>query len=404
MHIAIIGGGAAGFFAAISAKENHPQSRVTIFEKSPKVLSKVKITGGGRCNVTNACESISQLSKAYPRGEKVMKKLFGTFSNRDTVEWFEKRRVPLVVQDDGCIFPRSQDSQSIIDCLIDETVRLGIDIELGASVSAIKPSDGQLQLRFAADKRTPAVFDKIIVTTGGSPMSKGLDWLAALGHEIAQPVPSLFTFNMPGEAVRSLMGVVIPEAHIRLQGSKLQAEGALLITHWGMSGPAVLRLSSHAARIASEKSYRFSVQVNWLNIQNAETVTALLESIIAEHPQKQLANYRPQQLPERLWLFLLDKAALPHTKKWSDVGRKSCNRLVNLLTNDEYLVDGKSAFREEFVTCGGVSLASVNMQTMQSRVCPGLYFAGEVLDIDAITGGYNLQAAWTTGFVAGALG
>jgi predicted Rossmann fold flavoprotein len=404
MHIAIIGGGAAGFFAAIAAKENYPQAQVGIFEKSDKLLSKVRISGGGRCNLTNGCESISQFSRAYPRGEKAMKKLLKVFSNRDTVQWFEQRGVPLVLQDDGCYFPRSQDSESIIGCLLAEARRLGVDIKLGMGASSLSRADGRMQLTFTGAERPPQTFDRVIVATGGSPMRKGLQWLADLGHEIALPVPSLFTFNIPDDPIRTLMGVAVPSAGIRLLGTKLQAEGPLLITHWGMSGPAVLILSSRAARTASELGYRFRVQVNWLNIQNAETVAELLGSIVGEHPQKQLANYRPAQLPERLWLYLLDKAELAHTKKWSELGRKSCNRLINLLTNDEYLVQGKSAFRDEFVTCGGVSLCCIDALTMQSRVFPGLYFAGEVLDIDAITGGYNLQAAWTTGYVAGQLG
>ena len=403
MHIAIIGGGAAGFFAAIAAKENFPQAQVSIFEKSDKLLAKVRISGGGRCNLTNGCESIAQFSRAYPRGEKAMKKLLNVFSNRDTVQWFEQRGVPLVLQDDGCYFPRSQDSESIIGCLMDEARRLGITVRTRMGVTGIARKETDITLQFG-ENHQPLDFSHVIVATGGSPMRRGLDWLARLGHEIADPVPSLFTFNIPEDPIRTLMGVVVPSAGIRVQGTKLQAEGALLITHWGMSGPAVLILSSRAARTASELGYRFTVQVNWLNIQNAETVTGLLETIVAEHPQKQLANYRPAQLPERLWLYLLDKAELAHSKKWSELGRKSVNRLVNLLTNDEYHVQGKSAFREEFVTCGGVSLSSIDVQTMQSRVFPGLYFAGEVLDIDAITGGYNLQAAWTTGFVAGKLG
>ncbi len=403
MRIAIIGGGAAGFFAAISAKENHPNAEVRIFEKSKKILSKVKISGGGRCNVTNGCTNIKELSKAYPRGEKKLKRAFRTFYTKDTMEWFESRGVPLVIQEDNCVFPVSQDSQSIIDCFLQETKQLQIKIDIGQGIKAIEPIGDRLKLHFLKDQFPSEVFDKVIVATGGSPKRSGLAWLEELGHQIADPVPSLFTFNMPTEPVRDLMGIVVENTIVMIQGTKLKSDGPLLITHWGMSGPAILKLSAFGARILSERNYECTTQVNWTNIQNDQIVREDLNSIVQSHPNKILANYRPYALPERLWLFLLEKVNLPKTKRWNELGKKGLNKLTRILTNDEYAVKGKTTFKEEFVTCGGVSLASIDFNTMQSTVCPNLYFAGEVMDIDGITGGYNFQSAWTTAFIAGKL-
>lgn len=403
MKIGIIGGGAAGFFAAIAAKENYPDATIVIFEKSLKPLSKVKISGGGRCNVTNGCNSIDELCKAYPRGERLLKKAFHIFNNKHTIEWFESRGVPLIVQSDNCVFPSSQDSQSIIDCFMRETKRLGVEIEVGHGVKAIKQIENQLELVFLKEELQPKIFDKVIVTTGGSPKRDGLEWLESLGHKIENPVPSLFTFNIPLDPITELMGIVVENTIVNVQGTKIKSEGPLLITHWGMSGPAILKLSSYGARVLNEMSYSFSIQVNWVCEQNNEFVNKYLDSIIHEHQNKTLSNFRPYSLPERLWLFLLDKCELSQKKKWSELGKKGLNKLTSILTNDIYTVKGKSTFKEEFVTCGGVSLQSIDHNTLQSKVCKNLYFAGEVLDIDAITGGYNLQAAWTTGFIAGEL-
>ncbi len=404
MNIAIIGGGAAGFFSAIAAKENYPESEITIFEKSQKVLSKVKISGGGRCNVTNGCTSISELCKAYPRGGKNLKKAFHIFNTKHAMQWFESRGVPLVIQDDNCVFPKSQDSQSIIDCFLREAKNLNIKIKLGAGIQNIEEFNNQLKLSFLKDDYNTQTFDKVIVATGGSPKKEGLEWLKKLNHKIEKPVPSLFTFNMPTEPITKLMGVVVENALVNIQGTKLNATGPLLITHWGMSGPAILKTSSFGARILNEKNYNIKIQINWVNQKNNDLVLELLQNIIEEHAKKKLANIRPYFIPDRLWLFLLNKSNIPEDKKWNELGKKTLNKLINILTNDVYEVKGKTTFKEEFVTCGGVSLQSVNMKTMQSKICENLYFAGEVLDIDAITGGYNLQAAWTTGFIAGKLG
>lgn len=403
MKIAIIGGGAAGFFSAIAAKENHPNSEIVIFEKSHKLLSKVKISGGGRCNVTNGCDTIEELCKAYPRGGRQLKKSFQIFNNKHTMEWFDTRGVPLVIQEDNCVFPLSQDSQSIINCLIREAKRLRVEIKTGIGVKALKIVGDMLELQFLDEKFQPEVFDKIIVTTGGSPKKRGLEWLEELNHKIEEPVPSLFAFNMPSEPVTKLMGIVVDNVITGIQGTKIKADGPLLITHWGMSGPAILKLSSYGARVLSEYGYNFRININWVNELNNDIVANELSNTAQLHSGKIMSNIRPYSLPQRLWMHLLEKSEIPADKKWGELGKKGVNKLMNILTNDEYSVKGKSTFSEEFVTCGGVSLQSIDMSTMQSKVCKNLYFAGEVMDIDAITGGYNLQCAWTTGFIAGKL-
>ncbi len=402
MRVGIIGGGAAGFFSAIAVKENYPEAKVVIIEKTRQVLSKVKVSGGGRCNMTNACDP-QDLYQAYPRGGRSLKKAFNLFNNKNCVEWFESRNVPLLTQDDNCIFPVSQDSQSVIDCFMKECKRLNIAIELGLKVNAIEQVGEQFHLSFDKNDVLSGVFDKLIVSTGGSPKKEGLDWLEALNHKIEQPVPSLFTFNMPNEAVRKLMGIVVENAIVHLPATKLKSEGPLLITHWGMSGPAILKLSAFGARILSEKAYDFKILVNWVNDLSNDSVLVYLNKIIDENANKILANYRPYALPDRLWQFLLEKGGLSPQKRWGELGKKGINKLLNLLTKDEYSVKGKTTFRDEFVTCGGVSLKNIDMSSMQSKKMKNLYFAGEVLDIDAITGGYNLQAAWSTGFLAGQL-
>ncbi|MBL4703122.1 MAG: NAD(P)/FAD-dependent oxidoreductase [Flavobacteriales bacterium] len=402
MKVAVIGGGAGGFFAAISVKEHHPTAEVTIFEKSQKTLSKVKVSGGGRCNVTNGTSSIKELSAAYPRGGKFLKKIFPQFNTKHTISWFESRGVPLVTQSDNCVFPVSQNSQSIIDCFLKETKRLNINIALGQVVQEIIPDGEQLTIRFR-DGDITKTFDKVILATGGSPKRAGLDWLASLGHQIENPVPSLFTFNMPKESITQLMGIVVENTQVHIQGEKLKSDGPLLITHWGMSGPAILKLSAFGARKLEENNYNFKIQVNWVNEHNYNQVKNSIQSISHDHSNKLLANYRPYALPDRLWLFLLAKVDLPPHKRWSELGNKGCNKLVNVLTNDIYSVQGKTTFKEEFVTCGGISLESINNQTMESKACKNLYFTGELMDIDGITGGYNFQAAWTTAFIAGKL-
>lgn len=403
MDVAIIGGGAAGYFSAINAKENHPDARVTIFEKSRYVLAKVKISGGGRCNVTNGNTSISQVSRAYPRGQRLMKKALGIFNTSNTMDWFKSRDVPLYVQEDMRVFPVTDDSMSIIECFLDQAEALHIGIELSTAVKAMAIVQDKLELSFTDAKRPAQTFDKVIVATGGSPKTDGLDWLASLGHIIVDPVPSLFTFNMPTESIRELQGVAVESAQVSIPGTSLKSKGPVLITHWGLSGPAILRLSAFGARVLNEKNYHFQVQVNWVGEPSHERVIEEMQGIIDAHSSKLLSNMKPFGLPDRLWRHLLAQSGLGEGKRWRELGKKGLNKLATLLTNDLYSVSDKTGFKEEFVTCGGVSLDSIDGNTMQSKVCKNLYFAGEILDIDGITGGYNFQAAWTTAFIAGKL-
>ncbi len=403
MNVAVVGGGAAGFFSAITVKENHPDAAVVILEKSKKLLAKVKVSGGGRCNVTNGCTSIRKLCDAYPRGGNALKKAFRIFNTAHAMQWFESRGVPLVIQDDNCVFPASQDSQSIVDCFLKQAKKLRVKIEVGRGVKAITRVGDGLKLDFSERGVPSRTFDRVIVAAGGSPKRSGLEWLEQSGHRIENPVPSLFTFNMPDEPVTGLRGVVAEHALVSMEGTKLTSEGPLLITHWGMSGPAILGLSAFGARVLSEKGYECRVLVSWGGVRNHNAVMDTLADIAGEHSKKLLTNFRPYLLPERLWRYLLEKTDLPAEKKWGELGRKGMNKLANVLTNDGYSVRGKTPFREEFVTCGGVSLESIDLETMQSRACESLYFAGEVMDVDGITGGYNFQAAWTTAFIAGKL-
>ena len=397
-NVAVIGGGAAGFFAALSAAHHHPESRVTLFEKTGKLLSKVKVSGGGRCNVTHACFSPSAFAKHYPRGGRQLKKAFGTFSAQDTIDWFTERGVPLKTEDDGRMFPVANTSEAVIDCLLGEARSAGIDIRMKAPVQSIQPLDG------GGFDLHGEQFDRVIVATGGSPKATGFDWLVALGHTISAPVPSLFTFNMPGETITERMGLVVKDAIVRIQGTKLSHQGPVLITHWGMSGPAVLKLSAWGARELAERDYGFTIQVNWIGVTNEADVLAKLEEALPGMLKKKMANACPFDLPKNFWIHALEKAGIDPDSPWAELGKKARNRLINGLLNDTYTVAGKTTFKEEFVTCGGVTLGEVDFHTMESRVVPGLHFAGEVLDVDGITGGFNFQAAWTTGFIAGRLG
>lgn len=402
MDIAVVGGGAAGFFAAISCKKHYPNAKVTLYEKSGKLLAKVKVSGGGRCNVTNVCPNNTQFAKHYPRGEKLLKKAFQVFDASDTAQWFEERGVKLKAEADNRMFPESNDSQTIVDCLMQEAKRSNILILTHTPILKLEQVNEQFHLLLQNQSVVKA--DKVVVATGGSPKLEGLKWLEALGHTIVPPVPSLFTFNMPGEAVKSLMGVVINPVTVKVQSTKLMAEGPLLITHWGMSGPAILKLSAWGARTLYDKNYRFKIQINWLGTikenQLRENMAANLEAI----KKRKISNHNPFQLPARFWSFILEKAAINPEVIWAEIGKKSLNKLIDTLLNDVYEVSGKTTFKEEFVTCGGVSLDDITITTMESNKCPGLFFAGEVLDVDGITGGFNFQAAWTTGFIAGKLG
>ena len=381
MKTAIIGGGAAGFFLAVTLKEMMPEMDVTLFERGTRVLRKVAVSGGGRCNCTNSFEGISDLQAVYPRGHRLMKRLMKGFSQRDAFQWFEQHGVRLTTQADHCVFPQSQQSQTIIQCFEHYCRRYGVTVSTGVSIGSLAEL---------------AAYDFVCVTIGGQPHKEGLDWLAALGHEIVAPVPSLFTFNIDDAALRALMGTVVEQASAMIPATSFRASGPLLITHWGMSGPAILRLSSYAARHLSDSGYQSALSVNWTD-RKENSVVEELQLIATANPQKMLANVRPFDLPQRLWSHLLEKSLAERAeRRWADLSRKDLNRLVNTLTNDNYLISGRAPFKDEFVTCGGISLSSVNAATLESRTVPHLYFAGEVLDIDGVTGGFNFQAAWTT--------
>lgn len=384
MRTAIIGGGAAGFFLAVNLKEMVPSMAVTILERSQRVLAKVEVSGGGRCNCTNSFAHVTDLSQVYPRGHRLLKRLFKVFDYRAGYQWFESHGVRLVTQDDDCVFPALQDSHAIINCFLSEAKRHQVEIRTGAKVNALDD---------VAD------YDFVAVCIGGSPQAAGLQWLADAGHEIVKPVPSLFTLSIADRQLTELMGTVVEPVQVMIPGTKFRAEGPLLITHWGVSGPAVLRVSSYGARHLSEADYQVSLSINWTGCKEPE-VLEQLQSIVAQQPQKQLQTIAPCGLPARLWSYLLTKTLGERSKnRWQNLNRKELNRLVNTLTNDVYMTAGRAAFRDEFVTCGGVSLADVNPATLESRHVPNLYFAGEVLDIDGITGGFNFQAAWTTAYV-----
>ena len=384
MRTAIIGGGAAGFFLAVNLKEMVPSMAVTILERSQRVLAKVEVSGGGRCNCTNSFAHVTDLSQVYPRGHRLLKRLFKVFDYRAGYQWFESHGVRLVTQDDDCVFPALQDSHAIINCFLSEAKRHQVEIRMGAKVNALDD---------VVD------YDFVAVCTGGSPQASGLQWLADAGHEIVKPVPSLFTLSIADRQLTELMGTVVEPVQVMIPGTKFRAEGPLLITHWGVSGPAVLRVSSYGARHLSEADYQVPLSINWTGCKEPEVLEQLL-SIVAQQPQKQLQTIAPCGLPARLWSYLLTKTLGERSKnRWQNLNQKELNRLVNTLTNDVYMTAGRAAFRDEFVTCGGVSLADVNPATLESRHVPNLYFAGEVLDIDGITGGFNFQAAWTTAYV-----
>lgn len=400
LRIAVIGGGAAGFFAAIEAKRNCPNADITIYEKNQKMLAKVEITGGGRCNLTNSFRQISDTKQAYPRGHKLMKRLFNRFDHNHVYDWFEREGVRLTTQDDECVFPMSQDAHSITGCLIMLASRLGVKQKTGYCLKNIcQNEDATLRLTFA--NGIDATFDRVAITTGGTPNGEGLDMHTALGHDVTQPVPSLFTFNIAEKELLTLMGTVVEPVIASLPGTKFRAEGPLLVTHWGMSGPAALKLSAHAARHLHECAYKANIAINWTGRSCRADTEHTIALLVDANAQKQLASVRPFDLPSRLWTYLLARTNASPTLRWGEIGKKTINRIVETLTNDIYHITGKGRFRDEFVTCGGIALSSINMHTLESKHCPGLFFAGEVLDVDAITGGFNLQAAWTMGYVVG---
>ena len=392
--IIIVGGGAAGFFTAINCVEKNPKLKVAILERGQEVLTKVRISGGGRCNVTHACFLPNELVKFYPRGEKELRGPFHQFDTNDTIQWFEKHGVELKTEADGRMFPVSNSSQTIIDCFLNATNKLGIQILTGQSVQSIfKAAD---YWKVETNHETFAC-QKLIMTTGSNP--KMWDIIEQIGHTIIPAVPSLFTFNIKDARIKELMGVAT-QATVKVKDTKLAATGPLLITHWGMSGPAILRLSAWGARILSDKNYQFTLQVNWLNENTFEETETRLKELKQEHAKKAVTNKSPFEIPNRLWESLVLASTIPVETKWAELTKKQLTDLNNQLTNGQFQVNGKSTFKEEFVTAGGIDLKQINFKTMESKLHQNLYFAGEIVNIDAITGGFNFQNAWTSAYIA----
>nr|WP_026711741.1 NAD(P)/FAD-dependent oxidoreductase [Flavobacterium filum] len=391
--VLIVGGGAAGFFAAINLAEKNPNYKIAILERGKEVLTKVRISGGGRCNVTHACFVPNDLVKFYPRGEKELRGPFHQFCSGDTIEWFEKHGVELKIEEDGRMFPVSDSSQTIIDCFLNAAKKYKIDILTGQSVQSIFRSEDSWKVE--TNQQTFRC-DNLVMTTGSNP--KMWEMLEKLGHTIVPPVPSLFTFNIKDKRIKDLMGVSA-FATVKVKNSKLSASGPLLITHWGMSGPGILRLSAWGARELFDKNYQFILEVNWLNDATLEEVENQLKKLKLEHAKKVVGKKSPFDFPNRLWESLVLASEISLETKWADLSKKQLQNLALQLSNGQFLVNGKSTFKEEFVTAGGIDLKEINFKTMESKLLPNVYFAGEILNIDAITGGFNFQNAWTGGFI-----
>ncbi|HAA13471.1 MAG TPA: aminoacetone oxidase family FAD-binding enzyme [Cytophagales bacterium] len=399
-QVGVIGGGAAGFFAALRIAETNRDFQVSVLEKGNKVLGKVKVSGGGRCNVTHDAPYASHLLPQYPRGKSFLKKVYKQFSATDTVAWFEARGVALKVEEDGRMFPVTDSSQTVIDCLLGEANRLGVRVRVGSGVKqiSVKGASGFEVELFSGVRHH---YDVLVVAVGGYPKSASYDWLRNMGHTIVEPVPSLFTFNLPKNPWKGLEGISVPKAEVRVQGTSLVYGGPLLVTHWGLSGPAVLRTSAWGARVFAEKGYQTTLQVCWLPEVPEEQLRSQLAMYREEHSQRTVAKYPLFDLPRRLWERMLLWSDIKEDMVWESVPKKGINRLVENVLRAPAVMSGKTTFKEEFVTAGGIALEELDPYTMQSRLVPGLYFAGEVLDIDGVTGGYNFQAAWSTGWVAG---
>lgn len=431
--VAVIGGGAAGCFAAVNMKEMNPDLDVTVYEAGPVLLAKVAVTGGGRCNLTNSFAEVRSIESVYPRGFRLMKRLLREFSNTDVCDWFEGRGVRLVTQSDQCVFPKSQQSSEIIETLVSGMKSAGVNVTVSHRLTSVLATDGDQPERYklsfdtgrGTEKHQTEIYaDIVLITTGGSPKKSGLSMLDGLGLEIIDPVPSLFSFNIGAPEVlaeirrgrgvqvaltgtrkrdgelSALMGIVTENVVTGLAGTKFRAEGPLLITDWGMSGPAVLKLSSYAAKYLAEQNYSAELMVNWAGKITVPELESVLSRISSSASRKMSANVGPDFLNNRLWTYLLHRAGIPADRRWAEIGSKGINRIISTLTSDIYPVVGRNKFKGEFVTCGGVSLADIDPKTLESRQHPGLYFAGEVTDVDAVTGGFNLQAAWTMGWVA----
>ncbi|MFT4755987.1 MAG: putative Rossmann fold flavoprotein [Vicingaceae bacterium] len=390
IRIVVIGGGAAGFFSAINIAEKCPNVEVVILEKTTKTLSKVKVSGGGRCNVTHACFVPKELSAFYPRGEKELLGPFHTFMTGDTIAWFSDRGVELKMEDDGRMFPVSDSSQTIIDCFQNEINKHKVKVQLSTEVKSIVEGKDGFQIQ---TNKESIIADTVVLAVGGNSKVKHYEWIESLGHTISQPIPSLFTFNLKKHASNELMGLAM-NASVRIVGTKFEEYGPVLFTHWGMSGPGILKLSAKAAKYLFERSYQFDYEVEW--ISNAKD---LVDGLRKTNSKMQLSNTKIEGFPSRFWIYLLQKGNMDSKKRWADLNKKELEKLVQLLSKDDYFANGKTTFKEEFVTAGGINLKEVNMKTMESKIIPKLYFSGEVLNIDGYTGGFNFQAAWTGGFI-----
>lgn len=390
-NVIIIGAGAAGCFCAIEIKRRRPELQVTVLESGARPLAKVAITGGGRCNFTNSFEDVGRLEEAYPRGAQLMKRALRVFSNRDTMDWFQREGVPYVIQEDRCVFPKSQDAMQIVRTLENRMRHLGVELRCGAKVGAVYAEEGGFRLDTSAG---PFRADSVVITTGGG----ALKLLEPLELQIEKPVPSLFTLKIDNDGLRSLMGALAPDAILSLAGTPFKASGTLLLTDWGVSGPATLKLSSYAARHLAGNGYKGTLMINWTG-WSEDQARSFLSEAVRQNGKKRVANVTPDGLSARLWQHIIGRAGLREDIIWTELGSKGTNRLVGALTADAYEIAGRCHFKAEFVTCGGVSLQEVNLGTLESKKYPGLYFAGEVLDLDAITGGFNLQAAWSCAMV-----
>lgn len=392
--VIIVGGGAAGYFCAINIAEKNPKLSVAILERGKEVLTKVRISGGGRCNVTHACFEPNELVKFYPRGEKELRGPFHKFAAGDTISWFDDHGVELKIEDDGRMFPMSNSSQTIIDCFLTAAEKCKIKVHTTQSVQSIFKTDSHWKIDTQSENFT---CQKLVLATGSNP--KIWELIASVGHTIIPPVPSLFTFNINDKRISNLPGISAL-ATVQVRGTMLQSTGALLLTHWGMSGPAILKLSAWGARILNEKNYQFSINVNWLNDIDITETSKILRELKLSQAKKEIANKSPFDFPNRLWQNIVDAAQIASSTKWADLTKIEIDKLANQLTNAIYSVNGKSTFKEEFVTAGGIDLKEINFKTMQSKLIDDLYFAGEIVNVDAITGGFNFQNAWTTAYIA----
>ena len=396
--LVVIGGGAAGFFCAVNAARLQPNIEVIILEKTGKLLSKVKVSGGGRCNVTHGCFSMGDMVKKYPRGEQFLKKAFHHFFTTDTIQWFIDRGIETKTEKDGRMFPSSNSSQTIVDCFLSEAAKYKVQIEINTDVADLHFQNNKWIIKTSFNKEIAADF--VCIASGGFMKMANAKWLDLLGHTVAPPVPSLFTFNMPANAITKLMGLSVEHVRVKILGEKLETEGPLLVTHWGFSGPAILKMSAYAALILANKNYDFTVVINWLPLYNENSLREKMQLLRFDMATTKIQNKNPFLLPTRLWEYLLLESGIKEGLKWTDLKAKEQNLLIKNLCLQSFKIKGKTTFKEEFVTAGGVNTEELNVNTMESKLHKNLFFAGEVINIDGETGGFNFQNAWTTGWIA----